>query len=163
MCWFDVKGEVVCSLPPGPYTVSWRAYLSAEAHGWESNAVNFTFSKKQNDTEDISRCKCYLKRPRSGVALIQPQPTIRAVGNGWTEYDVGDFDVEAGEGNLALEFAMVATSDNSWKTGLSLDGVVIRPKRVVDVTVPLRLESSSAGVPDAAGGPSNNSMIIGAN
>jgi hypothetical protein len=162
VCWFDVKGEVACSLPPGTYTVSWRVSLSADASGWEYDAVNFTFSKKQNDTEDISRCKCYLTRSRSPVVLTQPEPTIRAVGNGWTEYDVGEFVVE-GEGNFALKFAMVATSDDYWKTGLSLDGVVIRPKSSVDVTVPPRLESSSAGVPDAARGPSNNSVIIGAN
>jgi len=152
VCWFDVKGEVACSLSPGTYTVSWRVYVSTDARGWESDAVYFTFSKKQNDIEDISRCNCYLKRSRSPVVLTHPpvvlthpEPTVRAVGNGWTEYDVGEFAVEE-EGNLALEFAMVATSDNYWKTGLSLDGVVIRLKSSVDDAVPLRLESSSSVV-----------------
>lgn len=139
--------NAVCSIPPATYTVSWRAYLSAYACGWEFDAVNFTFSKKQNGTEDISRCKCYLKRPRAGVVLTQPDPTIQAVGNGWMEYEVGEFAVEAGEGNFALKFAMVATSDYHWKTGLSLDGIVIRPKSLVDVTVPLRLESSKCRSP----------------
>jgi hypothetical protein len=145
VCWFDVKGEVACSLSPGTYTVSWRVNVSTDARGWEFDAVNFTFSKKQNDIEDISRCKCYLKRSRSPVVLTHPEPTVRAVGNGWTEYDVGEFVVEE-EGNIALEFAMVATNDHYWKTGLSLDGVVIRLKSSVDDAVPLRLESSSSVV-----------------
>lgn len=140
VCWFDVKGEIVCSLPPGGYTVSWRAYLSANSDGWDSEPVHFTFSK--NETEVICESKCYINRTRSGTSGLPIQveqfslPTIRVVENDWTEYDVGEFVVEGGKENCALKFAMLATA-GFWKSGLSLDGIFIRPWK--GFRVPIKL------------------------
>lgn len=133
----------MCSLPPGDYTISWRTHLLADSCGWDSQPAIFTFSK--NEAEFIFECRCYIGRTGSDVSRMQ---TIRAVENGWTEYDVGEFVVEDGEENCALKFAMVATS-GIWKSGLSLDGVVIRPKSLTLSSAPLELGSNTkALVPD---------------
>lgn len=145
MCWFEAKGEIECSLPPGAYTFTWRMYLG-DLHGWHGEPAKFTLAK--NDVEN-SECKCYIdRRPDVSRQPVEQcrLPTIRVMETGWTEYDVGEFFVEKGEETCSLKFCLAAVQRGSWKSGLFLDGVVIRPteavKRIQPVTSP-RAESGS--------------------
>lgn len=136
VCWFEAKGEIECSLPPGAYTLSWRMCL-ADVTGFQSEPAHFTFSKNSLETtgtETSHECKCFID-PRRYVSRLPaeqfPLPTVRAVDAGWTEYDVGDFVVDKGEETCLLRFAVSAIHSGAWKSGLFLDGVVVRPTAVV--------------------------------
>jgi len=102
-----------------------------DLRGWHSEPAHFTFSK--NDDGNME-CKCYID-PRPHVSRLPVEqfslPTIRVVESGWTEYDVGEFVVERGEESCKLKFAVFAIYSGSWKSGLFLDGAVVRPTEVV--------------------------------
>lgn len=129
VCWFEAKADLVCTLPPGAYTVSWRAKLADYVRGWANDPVTFTFSKtsERNCKEVITRCKCYLTRPCRYEKVWEPEPRIYPVPNGWLEYDVGKLYVKEGEGLITLNSTMMQTKDAPIKRGLLLDGLVIRP------------------------------------
>lgn len=129
VCWFEVKGEIQCSLPPGDYTLSWRLFL-VEAYSWESEPVHFTLSK---DGLQHIESKCYLTELPGEVPGFRV-PTKRQLDDGWVEYDVGEFTVGSDEKNCAVRFAMVAIEKLYWKYGICLDGAVIRPTNLKAAT-----------------------------
>jgi hypothetical protein len=130
VCWFEARGEIECPLPPGAYTFTWRMYL-ADLHGWHAEPAHFTLSK--NDVENLE-CKSYID-PRPDLSMQPVEqfrlPTVRVTETGWTEYDVGEFFVEKGEETCTLKFSMNAISRGAWKSGLFMDGVVVRPTETV--------------------------------
>ena len=143
MCWFEAKGEIEFSLPPGAYTFTWRMYL-ADLQGWDDEPAHFTLLK--NDAENFE-CKCYIDhKPDVTRRLVQHfrLPTVRVLETGWSEYDVGEFIVEKREETCSLKFCMMAIQRGSWKSGLLMDGIVIRPtetvRRIPSITSP-RAES----------------------
>ena len=144
VCWFEAKGEVECSLPPGTYTLSWRLLLG-NLSGWRSEPAHFTLSK--NDSESME-CKCYID---SSLDLSREEvdyyslPTIRDVESGWREYDVGEFVVEKGEDTSFLKFGMSAIEEGAWKSGLCLDGVVVRPTKTIRQSQPVTLPRAESG------------------
>jgi hypothetical protein len=105
--------------------------------GWRSEPAHFTLSK--NDRE-AGECKCYIDS-RLDVSRQEVDhfslPTIRDVENGWREYDVGEFLVEEGEHTCSLRFAMLAVEEGQWKSGLCLDGVVVRPTKTIRESQPV--------------------------
>ena len=147
VCWFEAKGEMECALPPGTYTFTWRVYLAA-LYGWHTEPVHFTLS--QNDVLNFE-CKSYID-PRPDVARQPVEqfrvPTIRSIDKGWTEYDVGKFFVEKGEETCTLKFSMKAIHGGAWKSGLVLDGVVIRPTETIRQ---MQLLTSPRGAGDHSG------------
>lgn len=139
VCWLEAEGEMECSLPAGTYTVSWRLMLS-RLQNFGEKPVTFRLSK--NDDEEVVERKCYIdprpppqhyRRRPDGSELRQlpmPTPTIRVMDGGWREYDAGEFTVE--EGPCVLKFSMTAIEEGQpWKSGLSLDGVVVRPSNSI--------------------------------
>jgi hypothetical protein len=130
VCWFEAKGEVEWSLPLGTYTFSWRLFLG-NLSGWRDAPATFKFLK--NDVESTPR-KCYIDHsPEISMTQIGDfsLPTFRDVENGWREYDVAEFKVEEGEETCFLKFAMTAYEVGSWKSGLCMDGVVVRPTNTI--------------------------------
>lgn len=132
VCWFEARGEIDCTLPPGTYTFSWRIRLLNMnfrwAQGWRSEPAHFTLSKNGMKDEE---CKCFLSTsPERSLSQIDQfrLPTIRVLENGWREYDVGEFSVERHDANCVLKFAMRATATREWKSGLLVDGIVIGPR-----------------------------------
>lgn len=144
VCWFEAKGEIECSLPPGAYTLTWRMYLG-DLRGWNSEPAHFTFSKNDDGN---SECKCYVD-PRPYVSRLPVEhfslPTIRVIETGWTEYDVGEFFVEKGEETCLLKFAVLAIHSGDWKSGLFLDGVVVRPTEAVRQIRPITSPRPESG------------------
>lgn len=144
VCWFEAKGEIECSLPPGRYTFSWRLLLG-ELRGWRSEPAHFTLCK--NDRE-FTECKCYID-PSLEVSTREVDlfnlPTIRDVENGWKEYDVGEFLVEKGEDTCLLKFAILAVEEGHWKSGLCLDGVVVRPTKTIRQSQLMTLPRAESG------------------
>ncbi|KAG0576754.1 hypothetical protein KC19_5G105400 [Ceratodon purpureus] len=131
VCWFEAKGEIKWSLPPGKYTFSWRLFLDHQLSGWRQAPATFNLSKNE---EEFFQRKCYIdqsheySRRQVGDFTL---PTFRDVENGWREYDVGEFEVEEGEDSCFLKFSMLAFEVGCWKSGLIMDGVVVRPTNTI--------------------------------
>ena len=144
VCWFEARGEIECPLPPGAYTFTWRMYL-ADLHGWHAEPAHFTLSK--NDVENLE-CKSYID-PRPDLSMQPVEqfrlPTVRVTETGWTEYDVGEFFVEKGEETCTLKFSMNAISRGAWKSGLFMDGVVVRPTETVRRIQPVSSPRAESG------------------
>jgi len=130
VCWFEVSGAFEVALPPGSYTLSWRIQL-VRPNNFSDYPVHFTFSK--NDL-DVSKCMCYFD-PRPEVALRatgnEKLPTIRVLGNRWQEYDVAEFSVDRDEPSCMLKVHLISTQGGMWKSGISMDGIVIRPTNTI--------------------------------
>lgn len=130
VCWFEVCGDFEVTLPPGSYTLSWRIQLERPTN-FSAHPVHFTFSK--NDL-DVSECACYLDT-RPEVALRATEnyklPTIRVLGNRWQEYDVAEFSVDREEPSCMLRVHLISTKGGMWKSGISMDGIVIRPTNTI--------------------------------
>lgn len=148
--WFAARGETECWLPAGTYTLSWRILLKENLLNW--NLKPATFSLTKNDGEVTER-KCFIDpRPRIINSQQQAQdaagfhlPTVRVVENGWREYDVGEFSVEKGRedssSRTVLKFSMTAIEGACPKSGVCLDGVVVRPSNAVSKFQPESRES----------------------
>lgn len=137
---FNASGEINCPLLPGAYTLSWRIRLDKPLW-WDSAPVHFRLSK---DDVQVDERKCVLSKSYIRVEQFKV-PKIRVVENGWREYDVGEFVVESGARMCHLKFAMEC---QDFKTGISMDGVVVQPRRTA------RVESVSTETLPFAGEPS---------
>ena len=130
VCWFEASGDFEVALPPGSYTLSWRIQLERPSN-FSAEPVHFTFSK--NDL-DRSECMCYIDR--SPEAALKPTgnyklPTIRVLGNHWQEYDVAEFFVDREEPNCMLKVSLKSWGAGLWKSGVSMDGIVIRRTDII--------------------------------
>ncbi|CAM6062893.1 unnamed protein product [Sphagnum tenellum] len=141
VCWFEAKGEIVCTLPPGTYTLSWRILFLENFGGWTGQPVHFIFSK--NDGVDIES-KCHMS-PGQSMPVVPGYnlPKIREVADDWREFDVGDFVVERGEEMTLLKFQMLEITGGWWKSGLCLDGVVVQPTNTIQRRSPSTIAEQS--------------------
>lgn len=135
VCWLEAIGEMECSLPAGTYTACWRIMLS-RLQNFGEKPVTFRLSK--NDEQVVER-QCFIDprppryRRRSDGELRLPMPTVRVVDGGWREYDAGEFTVNEHDVQpCVLKFSMTAIEEGQdWKSGISLDGVVVRPSNTI--------------------------------
>ena len=128
-CWFEASGDFEVALPPGSYTLSWRIQLESPTN-FSAEPVHFTLSK--NDL-DVSECVCYIDpRPEGALRATgnYKLPTIRVLGNRWQEYDVGEFSVDRVEPSCTLQVSVIS-NQRSWKSGISMDGIVIRRTDII--------------------------------
>ena len=128
--WFEASGDFEVALPPGSYTLSWRIRLERPSN-FNNDPAHFTFSK--NDL-DVSECVCYIDpRPEGALRATgnYKLPTIRVLGNGWQEYDVAEFSVYREEPSCTLQVSLVSIQETSWKSGISMDGIVIRRSVII--------------------------------
>jgi hypothetical protein len=141
VCWFEAKGEIACTLPPGTYTLSWRILFLENFGGWTGQPVHFIFSK--NDGVDIES-KCHMSPGQSMPAVPGYNlPKIREVADDWREFDVGGFVVERGEEMTLLKFQMLEITGGWWKSGLCLDGVVVQPTNTIQRRSPSTIAQQS--------------------
>ncbi|KAG6547402.1 hypothetical protein Mapa_010850 [Marchantia paleacea] len=135
VCWLEVQGNMECSLPVGTYALSWRLALADifdQAYGWDHWPVEFGMSV---DDHHIAQTEHYLQHAlflSEDMSLDHPQQ--RGVDNDWKEFDVGDFTVQEGEkgsgiGRVKLQYSLIQIKGGHWKSGMFVDGVVIRPKQ----------------------------------
>ena len=130
LLWFEASGDFEVALPPGSYTLSWRIQLERPTN-FNSEPVHFTFSK--NDL-DVSECVCYIDpRPEGALRATgnYKLPTIRVLGNRWQEYDVAEFSVDREEPSCTLQVLLISIQQRGSKSGISMDGIVIRPTNIV--------------------------------
>jgi len=59
---------------------------------------------------------------------------VRLVDDRWFEFDAGEITVLDEEKVTSLEFSMVETESRHCKSGISLDGVVLRPSSLTRIT-----------------------------
>ncbi len=134
VCWFEGRGEIECTLPPGAYTLSWRIRFLDNFVGWADEPAHFKFSKN-NGTE--MEFKCYIQQQLPPVQVPgYSSPTIRQVEDEWKELDAGEFVVERGEEMTLLQFCMLEITGGRWKRGLRLDGVLVRPTNTLAPSLP---------------------------
>lgn len=132
VCWFHVTGDMTCLLPPGSYTISWRLQYdgSLRHSGWASVPTEFTLSLSDGSQSTTSHR--YLDHQREIAArqngLVDLTP-VRMVDN-WLEYDAGEITVENEEKETKLTFGMMETQSGQWKSGVTLDGIVLRPTSI---------------------------------
>jgi len=134
VCWFEARGEIECTLPPGAYTLSWRIRFLDTFVGWADEPAHFKFSKN-NGTE--MEFKCYIQQQLPPVQVPgYSSPTFRQVEGEWRELDAGEFVVETGEEMTLLQFCMLEITGGRWKRGLRLDGVLVRPTNTLAPSLP---------------------------
>lgn len=152
VCWFQVTGELNCLLPPGSYTLSWRMqmndsprnhsnveaennYTEDHVYGWASAPAEFFLSLR--DGSQVSNNHRYLtnrhENSRRQNQLLNLTP-VRVVEDNWLEYDVGEFVIEYGQEGADLKFSVMDVQSGQWKSGLNLDGVVVRPTYLAQKT-----------------------------
>jgi hypothetical protein len=68
---------------------------------------------------------------------LQGLPLLRG-SHKWLEFDGGEFQVECEDSSLELQFSMTELHAGIWSSGLLLDGIIIRPTRLV-TKVPQRV------------------------
>ncbi len=130
VCWFEASGDFEVALPPGSYTLSWRIQLESPTN-FSAEPVHFTLSK---NGLDVSECVCYIDpRPEGALRATgnYKLPTIRVLGNRWQEYDVAEFSVDREEPNCMLKVHLIARGAGLWKSGVSMDGIVIRRTDII--------------------------------
>ncbi|KAL2610622.1 hypothetical protein R1flu_029195 [Riccia fluitans] len=151
VCWLEARGQMECTLPVGSYTLSWRLSVAetpsrnrsyirhALGYGWSNKPVLFDM---ETDGGQHSQREYYLDADRWEDEQAEQHDTVgggssqnsgrRLVHKNWMEFDVGNFTVEEGNGNsgvgkVRLKYALTEIKGGHWKSGMFLDGVVIRP------------------------------------
>ncbi|XP_024403966.1 putative F-box protein PP2-B12 [Physcomitrium patens] len=126
VCFFHASGTMKCILPPGAYTLSWRILYRAYSRtldGWQQLPVEFRMSTTDGSQSSISH-RYLNNRSQSNIDDVTP---VRLVDDGWLEFDVGEVTIKDEGKETSLEFSMVEIDSGTWKTGVFLDGVVLRP------------------------------------
>lgn len=132
VCWFHVSGELKCVLPPGAYTLSWR--LQYETHrdpgpdGWAAAPTKFHLA--MSDGSQATNSQRFLTTHSENAVLqneLENLTPLRLVEDNWMEYDAGEILVRDGETETALIFSMIEIQSGQWKSGMNLDGIVLRP------------------------------------
>ena len=138
MCWFHVSGELKCLLPPGTYTLSWRVQYetrSDHVYGWATAPTKFHLA--MSDGNQASNTQRYLTTHPENAARqneLENLTPVRLVEDNWLEYDAGEILVTDGEKEIELIFSMIEIQSGSWKSGVNLDGIVLRPTSVSKFT-----------------------------
>lgn len=141
VCWFHTSGNIKCQLPPGTYTLSWRIQYeirterSYGVHGWDRLPTEFSVSA--TDGSQKTTTHRYLTNwPYNAVHQNQlaDLTPVRLVEDSWFEFDAGEITVVDEEELTSLEFSMVETESGHWKSGIILDGVVLRPSSLTRIT-----------------------------
>ncbi|EFJ34936.1 hypothetical protein SELMODRAFT_35818, partial [Selaginella moellendorffii] len=144
VCWLEIRGSFSGYLKLGSYRVSFRLQLLEsharrrgrggdwhdDAYGWEAQPVIFSLSAPPSSTRERRRYLASARQlHRGGQSGIDAADlaAARVVEDGWMEYDAGEFCVEDEDFPVALEFSLVEIRGGNWKSGLYVDGVVIKP------------------------------------
>ncbi|KAL3690458.1 hypothetical protein R1sor_016767 [Riccia sorocarpa] len=157
VCWLEVSGQMDCTLPVGSYTLSWRLSVTESTgrdlsyirhslgYGWSHKPVLF---KLETDGGLVSQRAHFLDPDRWGDETtvfhargrVSAGPPLqysgrRVVHKKWMEFDAGDFTVEEGSpnsgvGRVYLKYSLLEIQSGHWKSGIFLDGVVIRPSHL---------------------------------
>ncbi|EFJ10053.1 hypothetical protein SELMODRAFT_47162, partial [Selaginella moellendorffii] len=144
VCWLEIRGSFSGYLKLGSYRVSFRLQLLGsharrrgrgadwhdDAYGWEAQPVIFSLSAPPSSTRERRRYLASARQlHRGGQSGIEAADlaAARVVEDGWMEYDAGEFCVEDEDFPVALEFSLVEIRGGNWKSGLYVDGVVIKP------------------------------------
>ncbi|KAG0557169.1 hypothetical protein KC19_11G107200 [Ceratodon purpureus] len=132
--WFHARGNIKCLLPKGAYTLSWRIQYRRKCSGWTTLPVTFRLS--MSDGSQATTSHRYLgNRLRNGPDQnsLDDLTPVRQVER-WLEFDVGEVVVTDEEKETSLEFSMRETACGTLKSGVVLDGVVLRPTSLTRVT-----------------------------
>jgi len=139
----EVSGTYRCTLPPGSYTLSWRLQLagvqpaSRERH-MPTTAYTLEHTKPvvfRLSTDDGQHLDS--QQYLNCTNKLQGLPLLRG-SHKWLEFDGGEFQVECEDSSLELQFSMTELHAGIWSSGLLLDGIIIRPTRLV-TKVPQRV------------------------
>ncbi|KAM1095890.1 hypothetical protein FF1_010730 [Malus domestica] len=150
VCWLEIHGRIETRML-SPSTL-YKAYLvfktTAQAYGFEHRAAEVTVGLigEQRTNQNVflgarrvqTRGQGYhMARPR-GIRrthiLDQPREINEAQypkerHDGWLEIEMGEFFCKGGEGG-ELEMSCLETKGRHWKSGLIVQGIEIRPKRM---------------------------------
>ncbi|KAJ7544391.1 hypothetical protein O6H91_09G077100 [Diphasiastrum complanatum] len=141
VCRFEVSGSLRCYLQPGAYTVSFRLqlgdepsnmglhsqYVVSHVRGWKLKPVKFSLSTSDGQHTESERYLDCTEVPESKQLELSNLSPKRIVDNHWVEYDVGEFNVESTHKLVELQFSMTEIEEGYSKSGLFLDGAIIRP------------------------------------
>lgn len=112
VCWLDVNGnfDTTVLTPQSKYEVVYVVKLEDTAYGWE-RPVNLKLTLPSNR-----------ERPQERSVSLKAH-----IGKWWVDIPAGEFKMtpeNAGE----ISFSLYETVSGSWKKGLFVKGVEIRPK-----------------------------------
>ncbi|KAL2632106.1 hypothetical protein R1flu_016792 [Riccia fluitans] len=139
--WYlQVKGEFNDHLPAGRYTLSWLLQFDpAATRTWPKNKP-ITFSASDGGIPETKIVEFPLNQ----------ETASRVSSSGWLEFDVLKFEVPKWMPSVSLEYSLEETKGDG-KSGLYIDGVIIRPCPMSDLT-------GSSPVSDRPSGSSRSSM-----
>lgn len=137
VCWFHTSGTIKCELPPGDYTLSWRLQYERglSARGWDRLPTEFSVSTTDGSQKATShRYLTNRLENASQQSELGDLTAVRLVEDNWFEFDAGEITVADEDKVTSLEFSMVETESGHWKSGIVLDGVVLRPSALTRTT-----------------------------
>jgi hypothetical protein len=137
VCWFHTSGEIACKLPAGVYTLSWRLQYEAGSgvRGWDRVPAEFTLATTDESQRTASHryLSNWPNNAHQQNELTDLTP-VRLVEDNWFEFDAGEITVSDEEKPTSVQFSMVETESGNWKSGIFLDGVVLRPSSITKTT-----------------------------
>lgn len=124
VCWLEVNGEIDTSLlSTDTWYATYLVYkLTPDTYGFEYDHAKVSMRLHENQT---------VSQPKRVLLSASQRQTLPDVPkhrqDGWLEIELGDFyNKEGQEGNLGMK--VMGENGTSWKSGLIIQGIEIRPK-----------------------------------
>lgn len=132
VAWLEVRGKFDCRLLSAntEYLISFVIRFASRALMWNVVPVKFGVKTGEGEEKECGR----LLKEREG-ASVDPNMRIAPFihrDDGWSEIIAGEFMTKGYSGfegsECCIEFWMEEVKSGRWKTGLFIDGVIIKPK-----------------------------------